>query len=108
MIYKYFPPSVQSLENLNAGHLYCRHFEDYNDPFELWFNIESGLPELDDNDRRFQKAVSAWGFPNSKKTDLPLDEELWKDYFGSLAEGAPAFIFESARITCFSSEIDNL
>lgn len=108
MVYKFSPASELALENLREGQFYCRHFEDYNDPFELWFNVESGLPELDHNNLRFQKAVTAWGFPNLRKEDLPLDEEIWKEYFGSLAEGAPAFSFDHARITCFSDEINNL
>jgi hypothetical protein len=108
MIYKFSPPSEYALENLKTGTLFCRHFEDFNDPFEFWFKLESGLPDLDDLSIRFQRAVTAWGFPGIKKADPVLDDEIWVEYFGSLAEGAPLFTFDNARITCFSSEINNL
>lgn len=39
---------------------------------------------------------------------MPLDEDNWKDYFGGLAEGAPLFVFDQTRITCFCSEVTNL
>jgi Protein of unknown function (DUF2971) len=108
MIYKFCAPSQYALTNLESESLYCRHFEDYNDPFEFWGKLERGLPAADDNNERFRRAIAAWGFPDTKKEDLPLDEDLYIDFFGSLAENAPLFTFENSRICCFCPEISNL
>lgn len=108
MIYKFTPPSPYALSNLQMHGLFCRHFADYNDPFELWAKIKDGLPEFDDNNERFQNAIAAWGFPETKKAELPLDEEDLMEYLGGLVDGAPLFIFDHARITCFSYDQKNL
>src|SRR5438045_2513919 len=33
-MYKYLKIDNQTLANLSGGRLYCRHYEDFNDPFE--------------------------------------------------------------------------
>ena len=108
MIYKFTAPSEHALSNLRSGSLYCRHFEDYNDPFELWWNLENGLPPFDDDNERFKAAVAAWGFTGMKMNEIPLDRDTWDEFFGSLTDYEPSFTFTDTRITCFCSEAQNL
>lgn len=110
MLYKYCPPSRFTLDNLASHSLYCRHPHDFNDPFEFWATVHDGLPDFDDDDDRFRAAVAAWGFPDTKLKDLPLDYDTLVDYLGGLCDGSPDLttIFNRARVSCFSSDPRNL
>ncbi|WP_053553524.1 DUF2971 domain-containing protein [Sphingopyxis sp. 113P3] len=106
MIYKYFPPNHYSLENLQNDVLFCRHFEDFNDPFEFWSCLLQGIPTLNEVDR-FKAACATWGFVDADVLDPPDD---WQEYFESLDEAQPDFklLFDHTRIACFSAAPDNL
>lgn len=103
MLYKYCPPGPYGLENLRNRQIICRHYADFNDPFEFWSRVVEGIPARDDDDR-FRAAVAAWGFPDP---DDACDHE---EYFESLADGQPSFpqMFDRTRIACFCAESDNL
>lgn len=106
MIYKFCPPDEHSLQNLQKGQLYCRHYSDFNDPFEFWAKIVSGIPDASQASR-LQEAYRTWGFPS---VDINRPPEPCGDYFGSLECGQPRFpsLYDSWRISCFSSTADNL
>ncbi|SDO64049.1 DUF2971 domain-containing protein [Afipia sp. GAS231] len=105
-LYKYYPPNRYSLENLRRHSFYCRHYTDFNDPFEFWCNISSGIPDRNAEPNRFRAAVAEWGFPDGE----PHDEEDCRAYFESLVDAAPDFqtLMDHVRIACFASAPDNL
>jgi hypothetical protein len=56
MIYKFSAATEHSLANLESGTFYCRHL-DYNDPFEQWWKLESGMPDVDDMMKDLKKLL---------------------------------------------------
>ena len=104
LIYKFCPPGDHPLKNLESGVLFCRHYADFNDPFEFWTRVVGDVPDQRAEPDRFRQAVRAWGFD---PTDLDYDTS---EFFQSLAEAEPPFdaIFDHTRIACFASEPDNL
>jgi hypothetical protein len=86
MIYKYCRPNSHSENNLRDSVLRCRHFEDFNDPFEFWAKFEQGIPTVADA-KRLKAAFATWGFPDGDPETL----EDWKEYFDSL-EGCITFV----------------
>jgi hypothetical protein len=109
VIYKFASPTGFALENLASGAFYCRHFEDFNDPFEFWSTVESGIPEFSADDKRFCAAAQAWGFSAELLSD-PGQTQMCREYFESLTDGELRFpqVFDHTRISCFSSDPDNL
>jgi hypothetical protein len=103
MIYKYFAPSSFTLENLAKRQLVARHYSDFNDPFEFWARIRSGLPDPEKDRERYLEALRTWGGDEELERDLP-------EYFQSLAEAQPDFnlLYDFTRITCFASSATNL
>lgn len=103
MIFKFCPPSQYSLDNLRMASLFCRHFEDFNDPFEFWSSFAEGAPDGSEPER-LVSALAAWGFPD------PSTAEPYDEYFKSLADGQPAFAarMNRMRIACLASDSTNL
>jgi hypothetical protein len=103
MLYKYCPPSLWGLDNFRKQQIICRHYADFNDPFEFWSRVVEGIPTRDDADR-FRAAVAAWGFSD------PDNAEDHEEYFESLVDGQPPFsmMFDHTRIACFCAESTNL
>lgn len=110
MIYKFANPNEHALKNLSSVSLYCRHYEDFNDPFEFWAIVHCGMPDFADDDERFHSAVAAWGFPDHVLSELPVDLDTLKDYFEGLADGEIVFphIYNHSRVSCFSSDPSSL
>jgi hypothetical protein len=103
MIYKYLAPSSRSLENLTRRQVIARHYTDFNDPFEFWARVRSGVPDREQDRERYLEAIRVWGG----------DEELEKEtpeFFESLADGQPDFniLYDYTRIACFASNPTNL
>lgn len=102
MIYKFCPPNLYSLENLRSQALYCRHYSEFNDPFEFWSKIMNGVPSRL-QEARFAAAMQTWGFT----VDSGEDHE---EYFLSLEYSQPPFktLFDYTRIACFGKENNDL
>ena len=107
MIFKYYAPTSHALSNLSDKRIICRHYSDFNDPFEFWSRINAGVPDLAQDRNRFLDAVKAWGF-----TEDMLREALehHAEYFGSLEGAQPNFprLFDHMRVACFATARTNL
>lgn len=83
------------------------HHESFNDPFECRCEVQSGFPEKDENSSRLRDIIRAWGFE-----DLNFKAGLagYDDLVLSLKDLEPSIshIIDSARISCFSRDADNL
>jgi hypothetical protein len=104
MIFKYSPPSAHTLENLLRKVIFCRHYGDFNDPFEFWCEVLKGAPDLHRERDRYVEALRAMGL-GPDEHDLITEE-----YFPSLDDPGVAFdaFYDSIRIACFGSEDTNL
>lgn len=104
-LFKYCPPSEYAIANLANGVLYCRHYQDFNDPFEFWADIVSGVPNPAQRDDRFRAACQEWGYEPPEE-----DVENTREFFESLEYTQPPFtdMMDDFRICCFGSEADNL
>ncbi len=107
MLYKFAPPNEYTLKNLKERKFICRHFSEFNDPFEFWGNLKRKIPSAENEEARFKDALKTWGFTPESLNDLNLEHE---EYFESLADGAPDFgaMYDYTRIACFGSDIGNL
>jgi len=103
MIYKYAPFSKFTLENITKCQVSCRHFSQFNDPFEFWSIIERGEPHPDVDPLRYQRALKAWDFETSYSEDV-------RDYFEEIRGYQLDFdqVFKGVRISCFARQPDNL
>lgn len=113
MLYKYCPLSSYSFENLRSGQIICRHYTDFNDPFEFWSRIYDGIPDAEQEPERFLTAVRAWGFDVHSLPEAKADPYLWDnvaEYFDECQHYAPPFelMRQQMRVACFGSERDSL
>jgi len=110
---KFCSPSEYALENIAAGQIFCQHHDAYNDPFEFWSEIVSGIPDADSEPERFLAALRAWGFNYDTVTEALADAAVAEDvaeYFEECVQYVPPFdlMRQAMRIACFASERDNL
>ncbi|WP_425082002.1 DUF2971 domain-containing protein [Ruegeria arenilitoris] len=103
MIYKYSPFSCYALENQRLSQVFCRHFSDFNDPFEFWSVVEEGEPDPDQDPMRYRRALEAWDFLEAEYDDVREYFEEIRDYQDNFHRAR-----ENTRISCFSREADNL
>lgn len=103
MLFKYSRCSEYAIENLANSQVYCRHFSEFNDPFEFWSLMEEGVPTPKDV-IRLQRAMHAWGF------DAEYSDPLVQQYFDEVKDYQANFsyAFRGVRISCFSREVRNL
>lgn len=107
LLFKFCAPSRHSLDNVKNSVLFCRHYAQFNDPFEFKATIHEGPPLPDSDPLKYAAAATAWGFPDGVPDELKDDAS---EYFDSLKDGEPAFekMFDRMRITCFGTSQDNL
>lgn len=110
---KFSAPSDRALENLEAGQIFCQRHDSYNDPFEFWSEIVTGIPDAVSEPNRFLSALRAWGFHYDTVHEAlaePNVSENVTEYFDECASYAPPFedMRLSMRIACFASQRDNL
>lgn len=103
MIYKFSAFTDHALENIRCSRVFCRHYSDFNDPFEFWSVVDEGEPHPERDPERYRRALEAWDF-------VDADREEVRDYFEEIREYQADFrrVFEGIRISCFSREADNL
>lgn len=108
MIYKFFPPNNYSLDNLRNSILYCRHYSDFNDPFEFWSRYLEGVPTKAERER-LDAAFTVWGMGGHDPDEVER-EFGWTEFFDSLSDIQPKFssMLDTTRISCFSSDPQNL
>jgi len=110
---KFFGPSAYSLANLDREVLFCQHYSAYNDPFEFWANLKSGVPDYFEQPERFQAALQAWGYDPIASADhesLKGFIEEAREYFQECVLYAPPFreMCDSFRLTCFAKDVGQL
>lgn len=110
---KFSRPSDNALQNLEKGQLFCQHYAAYNDPFEFWTRISSGIPDRDQEPERYLAALRAWGFDYRTVGEALKDPAIRDnvgEYFDECQSYAPPFeeMKQGMRISCFSAEADNL
>ena len=110
MLCKFSPPNKYGLSNLENCHFLCRHFADFNDPFEFWskFNFRKGAPNREKEPDRFLAAIKTWGLPETELDNI--DDDSTREYFEEMSEQESIFspAFDKMRISCFSSDPANL
>lgn len=110
---KFSGPTGHALQNLDKGEIYCQHYSAYNDPFEFWTKITSGIPNAHEEPARYLAALRAWGFDYST-VDEALADTIIRDsvdeYFEECELYAPPFeaMRQGMRISCFGSDGNNL
>lgn len=110
---KFSRPSDHALRNLEQGLIFCQHYSAYNDPFEFWTRISSGIPDPDLEPERYLAALRAWGFQCrtvAEAINEPFIQESLKSYLDECQAYSPPFeeMMQNIRISCFSAEADNL
>lgn len=110
---KFFAPSEYSLANLDQAALFCQHFSAYNDPFEFWANLRSGVPDFVEQPERFQAALRAWGFDSVEQAEELFAQDfisVAREYFEECVLYAPHFkeMCNSFRLTCFTGDMGHL
>lgn len=88
--------------------LFCRHYSDFNDPFEFWTKIREGIPDRHNEKKRFLDAIQTMGLTEKILQEDPLLDQ--EEFFASLADAEPRFreMFDQTRITCFSADQSSL
>lgn len=112
-LFKFSGPTVTALKNLESAQLFCQHYSAYNDPFEFWTRILTGVPDAEGEPERYLAALRTWGFDCRTIAEAkcnPLIQESVGEYFDECQFYVPPFetLRQQVRITCFSSEADNL
>ncbi len=110
---KFCGPTSYALQNLENGQIFCQHYAAYNDPFEFWTTIAEGIPDPDHEPERYLAALRTWGFHCRTVAEAKEDEIIQRsvdDYFDECQSYAPPFeaMRQDTRISCFSSDADNL
>lgn len=110
---KFSVPSDYAFRNLASGQIFCQHHAAYNDPFEFWTSILGGIPDPDSEPERYLSALRAWGFHFRTVAEAlaePLVQDHVDEYFEECELYVPHFeaLRQQVRISCFSSEADNL
>jgi Protein of unknown function (DUF2971) len=110
---KFFGPSDYSLANFDRGVLFCQHYSAYNDPFEFWTNLLSGIPDVVEQPERFRAALRAWGFGSAAQAKELFEQDFVngaREYFEECALYAPPFedMCDSFRLTCFTKDSGQL
>lgn len=110
---KFTAPSEHALNNLQRGQIFCQHHAGYNDPFEFWSEITTGIPDAQREPARYLAALGAWGFQYDTVEEAladPAINESVEEYFDECASYVPPFdvMRQEMRIACFASRRDNL
>jgi len=95
------------LDALQEGYVFCNHYENFNDPFECWCIVNTGIPDPEKEEQRFLNVIKVWGFPPE------MANVAKEDYFEYLENFEDECIdvdyhINSARISCFSNDPTNL
>lgn len=106
-MFKYCKIDKYSLENIKQFQVWCNHFQAFNDPFECWCNVNTGIPDPHTEEERFFNVIKIWGFKEQEK-ELALQDYSW--YLEHFIEDQidVGYMLNSARISCFCEEPDNL
>ncbi len=112
-LHKFCGPTDNALKNLENGQIFCQHYAGYNDPFEFWTNIITGVPNPSSEPDRYLAALKTWGFHCDTVAEAMEDQliqETADEYFDECQNYVPSFdeIRQNVRIACFGSERDNL
>lgn len=108
-MFKYAKVDEHTLDNLRKRQLYCRHYQDFNDPFECWVEERSDVPDVLVQTERFNAVVKAWGYDVDPSSET--DMAMYREYVASLVDypwSKYQLTLESARIACFCRRADNL
>ena len=110
---KFCSPTAHAIQNLENGQIFCQHFSAYNDPFEFWAEILTGIPNPDREPERYLAAIQTWGFQCASIDEAMTDDLIQgsvRDYFEECQDYAPSFetMRQGTRIACFGSERNNL
>lgn len=103
MIYKFSPFSEHALENIRRSQVFCRHYSEFNDPFEFWSIVDEGEPHPEHDPERYRRALEAWDFVSAGHDEV-------RDYFKEIRCYQANFldVFKGIRISCFSRDAESL
>lgn len=68
---KFCGPTTNALQNLQNGQIYCQHYAGYNDPFEFWTKVVTGIPAPDSESDRYLAALRL--FNRTTRSVAPTD-----------------------------------
>ena len=103
MIYKYFPPTDNSLDSLRKNSIYFQHYSQFNDPFEFWAANWTGVPNVNPERSRYIEAMRSWGFVLDG-----FDEEYpgFDGYFEEVNQDLLDFtrLYQQSKVACFCAD----
>lgn len=105
-MFKYSKFDHYALQNLANKQVWCNHFEAFNDPFECWCIEKTGIPNPENERDRYNSIVSAWGYDPGPENINEFFE--YCEEFDSINCMRISHYVDSARLTCFSQNRDNL
>jgi hypothetical protein len=108
-MFKYMRADEWSLSNFRNSELRCRHFDDFNDPFECWCKEIRSIPNPVAEPERYARLCDAWLGVNSPPNEAIASE--FAKYVDSLiyyAYSRVELTTAGVRISCFSETGDNL
>ena len=106
-IYKFYRINKYSLDALKNNYIFCNHYSAFNDPFECWCKVNTGIPHHETETERFLNVIGVWGFTPDRAEEA---REYYYDYFEHFENeqiDVEAQI-NRARISCFSTDPANL
>ena len=105
-MFKFSAFNEYSIENLEKNQIWCNHYSAFNDPFECWSIEHTGIPDPYKEKNRYQSVVEAWGYDPG-----PDNYDEFREYcseFDNEYAMRVSYFTDSARISCFCKEINNL
>ncbi|MDR3680518.1 MAG: DUF2971 domain-containing protein [Flavipsychrobacter sp.] len=108
-IFKFHCVNSYSLEALKNSQIFCNHYMAFNDPFECWCIEQNGIPDPVHDKERFSAVYRAWGFvdPDFSQGGVEQLNGYCDQFDNEYARNVSKYI-ESARISCFSRDINNM
>lgn len=61
-IYKFYSVNDFGVDALQQSYVYCNHYNAFNDPFECWCEVKTGVPNHETETERFLNIIGVWGF----------------------------------------------
>jgi hypothetical protein len=106
-IYKFYSVNDFALDALENNYLYCNHFTAFNDPFECWCQVNTGIPNHETERDRYMNVIGVWGFTPDRAEEALEYYYMYLEHFEEDEIDHQQYI-DSARICCFSNNLSSL
>lgn len=106
-IYKFYSVNDFAMDALQQGYIYCNHYTAFNDPFECWCEVKSGVPNHETETERFLNIIEVWGFTPDRAAEALEYYYFYLEHFEE-DQMDVQYQLDAARIACFSSDVSSL